>query len=183
MGRNKKSTQVALGGLAASLCLLLMFMTGMIPFATYVLPAAAGIVLVSVVVENGVPTALLVYGAVSILALFVVPDREAALMFVFFFGYYPIIKGKLERIRWKPVQLLVKFLVFNVAIIIAYLVVIYIMGMPEILESFGDFGKYSALVLLGMGNLVFGIYDFALTNLVWAYINRFRPKFLRRCSK
>ena len=41
----KKSTQVALGGLAAALCTLLMFLTGMIPFATYALPAAAGIVL------------------------------------------------------------------------------------------------------------------------------------------
>lgn len=72
----KKSTQVALGGLAAALCTLLMFLTGMIPFATYALPAAAGIVLVAVVVENGASTAALVYGAASILALFVVPDGK-----------------------------------------------------------------------------------------------------------
>ena len=58
----KKSTQVALGGLAAALCTLLMFLTGMIPFATYALPAAAGIVLVAVVVENGASTAALVTG-------------------------------------------------------------------------------------------------------------------------
>ena len=175
----KKSTQVALGGLAAALCTLLMFLTGMIPFATYALPAAAGIVLVAVVVENGAPTAALVYGAASILALFVVPDREAALMFVFFFGYYPILKFRLDRLRSKPLQYALKFLIFNVAIVVAYLIVIYLFGIADVLESFGSFGRYSVLVLLLMGNVVFAVYDFALTNLIWAYIYRLRPRIFR----
>lgn len=177
----KKSTQVALGGLAASLCTLLMFLTGMIPFATYALPAAAGIVLVAVVVENGASTAALVYAAASILAFFVVPDREAALMFIFFFGYYPILKFRMDRISFKPLQYFLKFLLFNVAVVIAYLIVIYLFGIADILESFGDFGRYSVLVLLLMGNVVFAIYDFALTNLIWAYLYRLRPRIFRRC--
>ena len=37
-----------------------------------------------------------------------------------------------------------------------------------------------AVVLLGFGNLVFLIYDFATTRLIGAYINWFRPKVLRR---
>ena len=37
----KKSKQVAAGGIAASLCLLLMFLTGLFPLATYALPAMA----------------------------------------------------------------------------------------------------------------------------------------------
>ena len=38
-----KSTQVAVGGMASGLCLLLMFMTGMVPFSEYAFPAFAGI--------------------------------------------------------------------------------------------------------------------------------------------
>ena len=53
----KKSTQVALGGLSSALCLLLMFMTGLIPFSSYIFPALAGIVLISVREENGLKTA------------------------------------------------------------------------------------------------------------------------------
>ena len=38
-----------MGGLASALCVLLMFLTGMVPFATYAMPAAAGTVLLAVV--------------------------------------------------------------------------------------------------------------------------------------
>ena len=54
------------------------------------------------------------------------------------------------------------------------------MGISEVLESFGDFGKYSVLVLLALGNVVFVIYDFALTRVISMYIHWFRPKFLRK---
>ena len=42
----KKSQQVALGGIATALCIVLMFATGMIPFSYYALPALAGLVLI-----------------------------------------------------------------------------------------------------------------------------------------
>jgi len=44
----------------------------------------------------------------------------------------------------------------------------------------GDLGKYSALVMLALGNVVFLIYDFALARYVRLYINWFKPTFLRR---
>ena len=47
----KKSEQVALCGVVAALCTLLMFMTGMFPFSTYALPALAGLLMVTVAVE------------------------------------------------------------------------------------------------------------------------------------
>lgn len=176
----RKSTQVAIGGVAAALCLIMMFMTGLIPFATYALPALAGVVLIAVVAEMGWRTALVVYVAVSLLSLGIVPDREAALMFIFFFGYYPVVKGLIERLPLKPVQLLVKYLMFNASMVLAYLVVIHVLGIPDILESFGDFGKWSALVILLMGNVVFAVYDFALSNITIVYHQWFRPKFLGR---
>ncbi|MEG0754728.1 MAG: hypothetical protein RR461_12900, partial [Angelakisella sp.] len=160
--------------------LLLMFMTGIIPFGEYALPAFAGIVIIAVVVENGCKTAVLVYAAVSILAIFMVPIKEAALLFIFFFGYYPILQTKLVQIQSKPLQYALKFIIFNVAVIAAYAVVIYVMGISEILDEFGSFGKYSALILLALGNVFFGIYDFTVDNLHYVYIHWFRPKFLRR---
>lgn len=47
----KKSTQVAMGGIASALCLLLMILT-IIPIATYTMPALAGMVLIVVVIEK-----------------------------------------------------------------------------------------------------------------------------------
>ena len=177
----KRSTKIALGGMITGLCIMLMFMTGLFPFATYALPALAGLILVAMVVEFGSTQALIVYVAVSILSIFMTPDREAAIMFICFFGHYPIIKVIIERrIPNRILEWVVKLLTFNACIVLGYLFVINVMGISEVLESFGDFGKYSVLVLLALGNVVFVIYDFALTRVISMYIHWFRPKFLRK---
>lgn len=177
---SKKSTQIALGGVFSALCLLLMFMTGLFPFATYALPMLAGAMLAAVVIENGRRTALMVYASVSILSLFIVPDREASLMFIAFFGYYPIVKELLERLRSHTAEIVAKFALFNASIVGAYLITVYLFGMTELLEGMEDFGRYTVPILLGMGNLLFLFYDYALTKYITLYIRWFKPKFLRR---
>ena len=93
----KKSGQVALGGIATGMCIALMFATGMIPFSYYALPALAGLVLIAVREENGLSTALIVFAAVSLLSVFVVPIKEAALLFIAFLGTIPFCRRPLPR--------------------------------------------------------------------------------------
>lgn len=179
---HKKSQQVALGGVATGICIVLMFLTGMIPFSYYALPAMAGLVLIAVKEENGLKTALIVFAAVSLLSLFVVPVKEAALLFVAFFGYYPIVRDSLTRIKPSFLSVILKFIIFNIAVVAAYWIIIHVFGISEILDDFGNFGKYSALVLLAFGNIFFIIYDFAIRNITLAYRNWFRPKFLKKAQ-
>lgn len=177
---SKKSTQIALGGMFSALCLVLMFMTGLIPFATYAIPAVAGAMLIPVMVEVGAKTAVLVYVAVSLLSVFIVPDREAAMMFIVFFGYYPILKFTIDRIRRRSVRLLCKYALFNITVAAGYFFLLIILGLPNIAADMGDFGKYGAAGMLAAGNIVFAVYDFALGKQMGVYINWFKPTFLRR---
>ena len=131
-------------------------------------------------VEFSGRAAAVAYGAVAILSLFVVPSKEAAAFFVCFFGYYPIIKFQLDKIRPKALGYGVKFVLFNAAVIAAGLATIYLFGLTELLDEFGSFGRYSVLVLLAFGNVFFVLYDRMVGNLVDAYILWFRPKVLRR---
>ena len=127
----KKSTQVAIGGLASALCLLMMFMTGLIPFSTYCFPAFAGIVLIAVAEENGPRTAVMVYVATSFLALLIVPDREAVMLFIMLLGYYPTLKPYIEK--WgKLGGTIAKLLLFNGMVVAFYYVMLYIFGVPDI---------------------------------------------------
>lgn len=177
----RKSSQVAIGGMASGLCLLLMFLTGMIPFSEYACPTFAGLVLIAVAEEMGRKTAFIVYGAASFLSLLLTPSKEAAVLFVFFFGYYPVLRAILtERVRPRVVRWVLKLLLFNAAIILGYLVVINVLGIPDILEEFGSFGKYSALVLLAFGDVFFLVYDYTVGNLTEVYRDYFAPRFLRR---
>ena len=176
----KKSAQIALGGLFSALCVVLMFMTGLFPFATYALPALAGGMLVAVVVEMGAKTALTVYASAALLSLFIVADKEAALMFAFFFGYYPILKEKLEKLPSRLIEYIAKFGVFNAAVISAFLLMVKIFGFSEIAQEFGELGKYGIWIMLGLGNITFLLYDIALTRYISLYVHVLRKKILRR---
>ena len=179
----KKSGLVALCGMISSLCVVLMFLTGVFPFATYAIPAITGILIVVIVVELSPGWATVTFVSVSILSLFITPDKEAAILFIFFFGHYPILKSFIERIRILILRILSKFLLFNICMISGYLVVIHVIGIADVLDEMGSFGKYSPLILLLFGNVIFWVYDLALSRLINAYISWFRPKILRRFGK
>lgn len=49
----KNTYKIALGGMITALSVLLMFLTGLFPMATYALPAIAGVLLISAVIEIG----------------------------------------------------------------------------------------------------------------------------------
>ena len=174
---HKNSTQVALGGLSAALCLVIMLGTVLIPFATYAAPALAGIALIPIAIELGLPVAGITYTAVALLSLLMVPDREAALMFIAFFGYYPVLKFKLDRMKFRPLRMLLKLAVFNTSILAGYFVVIYIFGLYYLMDELtGGFGW----LLLGVGNLCFPIYELALRNITALYLFRIRKNIFRK---
>ena len=177
----KKSTQVAMGGLSAALCLLLMFMTGLVPFSSYVFPACAGIVLIGVSAENGYKTAILVYVAVSLLSIFVVPDIEAKLLFIMLLGYYPMLKPILERLP-RLFCWLVKLGLLNLVVVVFYYFTLYVLGIPDLLADWGNLGQYTAYVALGMANFTFVMYDYLLSQALAIYWQWFRPKVLRKIS-
>lgn len=107
----------------------------------------------------------------------VVADKEAAMMYAAFFGYYPVIKSFLESKLPRVFEWIVKFLIFNAAMVLAYLVIIFVFGMP--LDEMEEFGRYAVPILLGMGNVVFFVYDIALTRVIGAYLHRWRKSFHR----
>ena len=102
------------------------------------------------------------------------------MMFIVFFGYYPVAKRWMDRLRPRAFRLLSKYLLFNVAVVSGYLVTIFVLGMPNMAADMGDFGRYGTVILLAMGNVVFGVYDFALGRYIHLYIHWFKPTFLRR---
>ena len=174
----RNSGKIAFGGLVAALCLTCMFLTGLIPFATYALPAIAGVLLVAVVIELGKRWAFLVYVAVSLLSVLLAPDLEAKLLFILFFGYYPIIKCVIEKLPRKPIRWVLKLAVFNIAAIGGYLLAVYVFLLP--VESMDWIGVSLPLVLLLFGNAVFVIYDYAITSLTSVYVFRVQPRLHKR---
>ena len=171
----KQSSKTALGGIVSALSVTLMLMTGVIPFMTYALPLAAGSLLILVVIEINNRWAFVVYAAVSLMSIFVVPDKEAAVFYVAFFGYFPIIKSALEKHLNIVLEWIVKLLIFNASTVAGYFFTTYVLGIP--FDETGEFGKYSLLILLALANAVFIAYDVMLTRFITLYLKRFRKSF------
>lgn len=157
-----------MGGVVAALCLVLMLLTSVIPFGTYAFPAFAGILLVLLVFNLGYPYAFAVYIITAVLSFLLVADKEAALLFAVFLGYYPIVKGLIERLKSKVWQYVIKFLLFNATMIGAFYVGTSLLSIPK--ESFNIFGVYLPWLFLIIGNGVFIIYDLCITRLVTIYL-------------
>ena len=117
-------------GIVAALCIVIMFLTGVVPALYIVSPMAAGLLMVILVEEVSVSWAWLTYLAVSLLSLIVTFDKDAALMFILFFGYYPILRLNLEKIRNKPLKTICKYLLFNVFLVINWFLTVYLLGLP-----------------------------------------------------
>lgn len=176
----KQTARIAICGVITALAVLLMLSTAVFPFATIALPAIAGMLLCIIVIEINGKWAVLGYIAISIIGMMITPDREAAMLFVCFFGFYPILKSGLEKIRFRALEWIIKLSVFSVSIFVWYMIVMFILKMPGIIDEYTQYGQIFMIAMVVMAYFVFVLYDISLTLLISTYINWFKPKFLRR---
>ncbi len=170
----KGTLKVTLGGTVGALSVVLMFLCSLIPFGTFAFPMLAGMLLVVIVIECGYPWAFSVYGAVSVLSFLLVSDKEAALFYAVFLGYYPIIKSLIERVRSRALQIVIKLCVFNAAMIAAFYIGTSLLSVPR--ESYTLFGVYLPWLFLLLANAVFLLYDLCISRLAVIYLRRFHDK-------
>lgn len=173
------SFKVSLGGIISALSVVLMFMTGLLPMFVYVIPALCGAMLLVIAVEISSTWSYVTYAAVSVLCLLLVPDKEAALLYVFLMGFYPTLKLKLDKIKPTVVSYILKVLIYNLLIVLYYNITIRIISMSTLQEDMGDFGKYGVYIFWAITNVVFIIYDVAIGKLMILYLDWIRKKILK----
>ena len=176
----KVSYKVSLGGIISALSLSLMFLTGFMPFLVYLIPALTGAMLIIVYVEINAKWAFFTYVSVAVLCLFITPDKEAGLLYILLLGYYPLIKMFIEKISNKVLEWIIKLVIYNTLIVIYYQIVIRVVVGSDLADEIGEWGKYGAFIFLGMTNIVFILYDVAVSRLKDLYIKWFRKKILQK---
>ncbi len=175
----KQSAKTALGGISAALMLALMFLLSVFPSATIAAPAVASVVMLFAVLELGRGWSFGVYAATAILAVLVLPSKEAAVLYAVFFGYYPIVKAILEKKALRRVlEWMVKLALFLSIVSAAYYLMIRFMGVE--FEEIGKYGKAAIPLLLAFGAVAFVAYDFCLTLFVGEYLRRWQKRFRKR---
>lgn len=187
MGRgvSQKTKKLTLSAVICAIGVVLLSVGSLIQTIDLSAAALASFMCIFAVIELGGAYPWLIYAVTGILAVVLSPYGMAGWFYIAFFGYYPIVKEKVERLS-KPLAWVIKMLTLNLAlfacVVICYFLFYAASGgglLDAFYKIFGDegFGKIFAVAMVVAVNVVFVIYDIALTLMISTYINKLRHRF------
>ena len=171
----RQAFSIAYCGIITALAVITMFLS-LVPSFAYAVPALAGIVIWTVSQHISAKWAYLCYAACGFISFMLVPEPEADLFYIFFFGYFPTLCDQLDKIKSKAVKFIMQLAIFNAAVVIAFNLTVLLMSAEEALEGMEDFGEYAVYFFWGFGNIAFLIYLFSLNYIKEAYIKVIKPR-------
>lgn len=111
---------------------------------------------------------LLIYFASSVLCIILCPLSSAMLYYIFFFGYYPILKVKLKKTGRISAKIIC-ILIFNIVFILLTLLFKTVFAMQN--EP-----MFMYVILLITYNIFFICFDRCIDVLLFIYTRKIRPK-------
>lgn len=168
----KNSKVIAYSGVATALSVVMLFLGSIFWVLGYTMPLVASLVMIILLDSISQKSALLTFVSTSVISFILLNDKECVLLYVLFFGYYPLIKDKINDIQPKFLSYLLKFVTFNAAMVLTQILCVYVFGIP-----FDDMlGKWGIVVFVLCLNLVFVVFDKLYTLLLRLYRIKLKKK-------
>lgn len=161
--------KLTVSAVSAGLSTLFLYLCSIVPSAKLALIALASACVCVPVIECGVRYAVSGVAAAILLSFIIVPNKIIPMAYLLLFGYYPIAKLYIERLRRLWLEMLIKLAAALLAMGIALMI---------FRGTAGDM-TYSMLAVVLAALAVFVIYDAALTMFITFYKNRI-SKHIRR---
>ncbi len=183
-GVSRKTKQLTLSAVLAAMGVVLLSLGSVIEVLDLSTAALASFFCIFAVIELGRGYSSMIYAVTGILAIVLMPQGLGGWLYILFFGYYPIAKEMLERLV-RPLAFLLKFLIFNAAVTV-YAVICYFLFFGELEALLNEFstlfggmelGALLIIAIYAILNVVFVVYDIALTKLITLYLFKLRKKF------
>lgn len=168
----KQTVKITFCAIMAALGTVFMLLS-YFPYFTYAVPAVSGVLTLVVLIELGEKWPFFTYLVTSVL-VFILAEPEAKLMYILLFGYYPFLKAIIERVNNRVVQYLIKFAIFNAAVVAVYAILSLLFGV-NIIEM-GKYGIWGAVGVVLLANITFYLYDIVLVRVANMYLRLLHPK-------
>ena len=174
----RESSKAALGGIISALAVVVMLITYFSPLLVYTAPPFAGILLIVIVNEIGYRWAFGTYVAISLLSVFLIADKESAVYFTMFFGYYPVLKLLMDgKLKSRLLRTILKLLLFNASIAASVALCIFVFHIPY--DDLTEKGFVLPIIFLVMLNMLLYVYDRLVTGLQLLYQNKIGKRIKR----
>lgn len=168
----KNSKVIAYSGVATALSVVMLFLGSIFWVLGYTMPLVASLVMIILLDSISQKSALLTFISTSIISFILLNDKECVLLYILFFGYYPLIRDKINDIKPKFLSYLLKFITFNAAMVLTQVLCVHVFGIP-----FDDMlGKWGIVVFALCLNLVFAVFDKLYTLLLKLYRIKLKKK-------
>lgn len=168
----KNSKVIAYSGVATALSVVMLFLGSIFWVLGYIMPLVASLVMIILLDSVSQKSALLTFISTSIISFILLNDKECVLLYILFFGYYPLIRDKINDIKPKFLSYLLKFITFNAAMVLTQVLCVYVFGIP-----FDDMlGKWGIVLFVLCLNLVFVVFDKLYTLLLRLYRIKLKKK-------
>ncbi|MBU5300955.1 hypothetical protein KQI45_12820 [Clostridium sporogenes] len=167
-----KSSNIAKGGIFTAISFLLIYLSTILPVNKLSLLATASAIIPIAIISTNVKNGFLVYLSTSILCSIVVGiSRSSVIFYIIFFGLYGIIKYYIENFNKLYIEIILKFLFFNICLIILfYIYKLFFQGIPII-------NKYMYIYFI-VAQVAFFAFDYVLTLFIF-YIDKHFIKNIR----
>lgn len=162
----KNTKKITFSAVISALAVAIMYIGAMLEVLDLSTAALASICVMLIYTELGAKYAFMSYACISVLSFLLLPTKYSAIFFIGFLGFYPMAKAFFERKFRGVLCLILKFVLLNVCIFAMLLVVRYVMTEALWFE----------IMVLVLANVVFVVYDYALSTLLRAYVFVWRKK-------
>lgn len=158
--------RIALGAVFSALGLLALYLASVTPSGQLGITAAAGIFPAAALISGGGATGWLCFAATGVLAFFLIPDKGCALLYLSFFGLYPLIKHYIEKLKHFFPQWFFKLASCNSVLMVfwSFLRAVLLKQLPAAFDSLWLFWI--------AGNVSFILYDLGFSRLMSFYLVR-----------
>ena len=174
MKKSNTTKKIALSAILSAISVIFLAIGSLIEVLDLSAAVLAGFIIVIAVIEIRGYYPVLMYFVVSILSILILPNKYPAVFFIFFCGFYPIFKAKIERFHYIAAWA-VKFSMFNIFLVCMVFIVNFLVakGFISPLEN-NDFSKnifenFKFIVFI-LANFMFLLYDIAMTKIINLYI-------------
>ena len=160
---NNKTRMLVLSALFSALAVISLFFASIWPSGQLGFAAVSSLFVAASVIESGVNYGIYVYVISAVIGM-LLPDKAAPLLYTAFFGYYPVFKSLIERIKHAFFQWTLKLIVFNTALTL-------ILCLIKVLTFDFSYILPALWVLYPFGNVVFILFDYGYTKIIRLYIS------------
>lgn len=153
-GTMKETRKITAGAMMVAVCVVIMLLGAVIDLGTYAAALLAGVAMIPYGQKYGRKYQLMVFAASVMLSFMLVPNIEQNLMYLGFYGWYPILWPELEKLP-KVTKYIAKFIIFNLCFISIEALVMLVL-VPEAM------GSVLFIIFIITANITFFAYDYMI---------------------